>query len=149
MATLTQAVGTRTALTCTGLATLASATYVVSNAYVCDTNKPIDVAVEVSLASTNTVASKKQACVFIKLSLDNSVFTSGPESSTTTTDEPDLVLLGIVPMKSSTTTHTQIFSVLAALGFVPYAFKLVIKNEINVAMTSGAIYTSEISEVIA
>lgn len=138
-------VGTRTSLTVTGLSTLASATYVVSNAITPDTNNPVDVVVEVALATTNTPTGNKNAEVFVKLSLDGTNFTSGPESGTTTTDEPDLIRLGTVPMKTATTTHRSIFSIGQALGFIPHSAKIVIKNDLGVALTSGAVYTSEIS----
>jgi hypothetical protein len=54
VATITQTQGTRTSLTVTGLGTLASATYVASSAYTANTNKPLDVVVEVECATTNT-----------------------------------------------------------------------------------------------
>ena len=138
-------VNTRTALTVTGLSTLASATYVASAAYNCDTNKPMDVLVEVAAATTNTPAGNKQVAVFIQESLDGTNFRSGPTSGTTTTDEPDLRFLGTVPMNTASTTHTGIFSILSALGFVPKQFKIVLKNDLGVALTSGTVYTSEIS----
>ena len=51
----TPTVGTRTALTVTGLATLASATYVASATYTANTNKPWDVIVEVDVATTTRI----------------------------------------------------------------------------------------------
>lgn len=145
MAQIKQQVNTRTALTVTGLGTLASATYVASSAYNCNANQPLDVIVEVDVATTNTPAGNKQVVVFIQESLDGTNFRSGPTSGTTATDEPDLRLLGTVPVNTVTTTHIGTFSVAQALGYVPFAFKVVLKNDLGVALTSGAAFTSEIS----
>ena len=145
MAAIKQVVGTRTALTVTGLGTLASGTYVTSAAYTANTNQPLDVIVEVDVATTNTPAGNKQVVVFVKESLDGTNFRSGPGSGTTTTDEPNLRFLGTIPMNSVTTTQIGTFSVAQALGYCPYAFKVVIKNDLGVALTSGTAFTSEIS----
>lgn len=149
MATIKQIVGTRTSLTVTGLGTLASGTYVASSAYTANTNQPLDVVVEVDVATTNTPAGNKQLLVYIQESLDGTNFRSGPTSGTTTTDEPNLQYLGRVPMNSATTTQVATFSVAQALGYCPYAFKVVLKNDLGVALTSGTAFTSEISSTVA
>ena len=149
MTTIKQQVNARTALTVTGLSTLASATYVASSAYTANTNQPLDVIVEVDVATTNTPSGNKQVVVFVQESLDGTNFRSGPTSGTTTTDEPNLRLLGTVPMNSSSVTEIATFSVAQALGYMPYAFKVVLKNDLGVALTSGAVYTAEISATSA
>ena len=149
MGAVTTIQGTRTSLTVTGLDTLASATYVASSAYVAATNDPQDVVVEVEAATTNTPAGNKQILVFAQASLDGTNFQSGPTSGTATTDEPDLTLLGVVPMNTASVTHRKMFSVLAALGFIPQQFKIVLKNDLGVALTSGAVYTAEIATSVA
>lgn len=149
MAAIKQVVEARTALTVTGLSTLASGTYVTSAAYPANTNDPLDVIVEVDVATTNTPAGNKQVVVFVKESLDGTNFRSGPGSGTTTTDEPNLRFLGTVPMNSVTTTQIGTFSVAQALGYCPYAFKIVLKNDLGVALTSGTAFTSEISSTVA
>lgn len=145
MSVVKQVVGTRTALTVTGLGTLASTTYVASSAYNASTTQPLDVVVEVDVATTNTPAGNKQVVVFVQESLDGTNFRSGPTSGTTTTDEPNLRLLGTVPMNSVTTTQIGTFSVAAALGYVPAQFRVVLKNDLGVALTSGTAFTAEIS----
>ena len=145
MGAVTQIVGARAALTVTGFATLASATYVASAVYTVNTNKPLDVIVEASCATTNTPAGNKQVVVFIQESLDGTNFRSGPTSGTATTDEPNLRFLGTVPMNSVTTTQRGTFSVAQALGYCPHSFQIVLKNDLGVALTSGAVFTSEIS----
>lgn len=150
MAVVKQIVGARTAHTMTGLGTLASATYLVSDSsYNCTTNQPIDVIVEFSAATTNTPSGNKQAILFIQESLDNTNFRSGPTSGTTTTDEPDLKPLGAIALNTATTTHRATFSIAQSLGYVPAYFKLVVKNDLGVALTSGNLYTSEISSTVA
>lgn len=149
MGAVTTVQGTRTSLTITGFSTLASATYVASSAYNAGTNDPQDVVIEVEAATTNTPAGNKQVLVFVQASLDGTNFQSGPTSGTTTTDEPDLTLLGVLPMNTSTTTHRKMFSVFAALGFVPQQFQIVCKNDLGVALTSGAVYTAEIANSVA
>lgn len=146
MATITAVVGTRTSLTVTGLSTLASATYVTSSAYNCTANDPLDLMVEVEVATTNTPSGNKQVVVFAKGSLDGTNFTSGPESGTTTTDEPNLRFIGTVPMNSSSTTQRKIFSLAGPFGgYLPQQVKIVLKNDLGVALTSGACYTSEVT----
>lgn len=148
MSTVKQPLGSRTSLTVTGLSTLASATYVASSAYNCATNQPVDVIVEVDVATTNTPTGNKQVVVFIQESLDGTNFRSGPVSGTTTTDEPDLKLLGVVPMNTSTTPHVGMFSVASVLGYVPNSFKTIVKNDLGVALTSGTLWTAELAPTI-
>lgn len=150
MATGKLVAGTRTSVTVTGLGTLASATYVQSNDIDCTTNSPVDVAIELEVATTNTPAGSKQAVVFAQASYDGANYQTGPTSGTTTTDEPDLTLLGVVPMNTASTTHRKSFSLASAYGgIVPAHVKIVIKNDLGVALTSGALYKTEYSYTVA
>ena len=148
MATVKQIVGARNSLTVTGFATLASATYVASADYDCTTNDPIDVIIEVQVATTNTPAGNKQVVVFLQESLDGTNFRSGPTSGTTTTNEPNLLFLGTIPMNAASTTQVATYSVMQALGYVPAEFRVVFKNDLGVALTGGNAFTAEISETI-
>jgi hypothetical protein len=116
-----------------------------TTAYPCYTNQPVDVVVDVVVATTNTPASFKQVLVFIQESLDGTNFRSGPYSGATATRELNLRQLGVVPLTTASTTEEGTFSVFQALGYVPYSFYVVIKNESGVALTSGTVFTSEIS----
>jgi hypothetical protein len=150
MATVKQVVGTRTSLAFTGLSTLANATYVANTtAYNCATNQPLDVILEVSVASTNVVAGNCQVIVFLQESLDGTNFRSGPTSGSTATNEGNLLWVGTLPVLASSTTATGTYSVLQALGYIPNSFKVIIKNDIGVALTSGTVFTSEISATVA
>jgi hypothetical protein len=148
MSVVKQVVGTRNSLTTTGLGTLASTQYAFSNSYPANSGQPVDVIVEVDVAVGTTPTGNAQAVVFIQESLDGTVFRSGPTSNTDSTNEPDLKLLGVVPIKSITNVHIGTFSVLQALGYVPYAFKIVVKNDAGVIFTLGTIYTAEISNTV-
>jgi len=145
MATIKSEVQSPSALTVTNLSTLASATYAVSNTLTHSTNDPLDVLIDVSVATTNTPAGNKQLVIFAKGSLDGTNFGSGPESGTTTTDEPDLHFVGSVPLNSASTTHRKVFSLAAAYGgLLPAASKLIFKNDLGVALTSASVQTSEV-----
>jgi len=131
-------------LTVTGLSTLAAGNYAAS-AEIVNSNDPIDVLIEVTAATTNTIGGGLQVLVFAKGSLDGTNFGSGPESSSSTTDEPDLHYLGSLPLRSASTDHRKIFSLASAFGGVlPAKSKLVFKNDLNVALTSGSVKTAEI-----
>jgi len=149
MATVKQIVGTRTALTVTGLSTLASATYVQSADYNCTTNQPLDVIIEVDVATTNTPSGNKQVVLFLQESLDGTNYRSGPTSGTSTTDEPNLKFVGVIPLASSSVTEIATFSILQVLGYIPAHFKLVLKNDLGVALTTGTVETAEISATVA
>ena len=151
MATVKQVVGTRTALTTSALNSLASATFVSAGTITHNTNQPLDVLLEVT-ATPGTVSGNKQMVVFAKISLDGTNFTSGPESGTTTTDEPDLFFVGTVPLNTNSTAQTKTFSLAAAYGGVlPYASKIIVKNDSGAALNAsgGNVYYSEISATVS
>lgn len=147
MSVSTFVVQTRTSLL--ALSTLASATYIASSAYNASTNSPVDIAIEVECTPNGTVAGNKQLVVFIQASLDGTNFQTGPTSGTTVTDEPDLTLLGTIPCNTTAAVHRKMFSVFESLGFMPKQFKIVCKNDMGVPLTSGNVYTAEISAVSA
>lgn len=151
MATIKTVVGSLTSLTVTGLGTLASGTYVASSNYTASTSQPIDVMIEVTAATTNTPAGNKQVAVFCQASYDGgSTFQSGPISGTTTTSEPSLTFLGVLPLPTASTTEKKSFPVAPAYGgVVPPTFRIVLKNDLGVALTSGSVSTAEVSATVA
>lgn len=145
--TINPTVGTRTSLTTTALNSLASATYVVLGTLTHDTNKPVDVLVELT-ALPGTVTAPSYLYLFAQTSLDGTNFTTGPTSGTTTTDEGDLYFIGALLLATNATSQTKTFSLSAALGgSLPYATKLIAKNATGAALNAsgGSCYTSEIS----
>jgi hypothetical protein len=147
MATIKSAVQTYSALTVTALPTLVSANYCVSNTITHSANQPLDVLIDVAVATTNVIgaSSNKQVVIFAKGSIDGTNFGSGPESGTTTTDEPNLHYVGSVPVGTQSTTERKIFSLAAAYGgTLPVATKLVFKNDLGATLTTGTVQIAEV-----
>lgn len=136
MSTISEPVGARTSLTTSALDSLASATYVAAGTIDVSASDPLDVIIEVE-ATPGTVSGNKQLVVFIKESLDNTNFSTGPESGTTTTDESNLYLLGVVPLNTNSTLQRKAFSVAERLGWVPPYIKVICKNDSGVALASS------------
>lgn len=147
MTTFTSVVGTRSSLTTTAMDSLASATFVSAGTINHSTNDPLDVLIEVKI-TPGTVASNKQVIVYAKGSLDGTNFESGPESGTTTTDEPNLTLVGVLPCNTNSAAQTGLFPLAAAFGGVlPQQTKIIIKNETGAALAASGhhVYYSEIT----
>lgn len=147
MGSVTLVQGARTSLTCTDLSTAASGSYKTSNAYQPATNDPVDVIIELEIATTNTPSGNKQCVVFLVESLDGTNYRE--PNTITTTNEHALLPLGVVPIPTTANTERGTFSIAAVLGYVPQYFKVVVKNDLGVALTTGALYTAEISVVTA
>jgi hypothetical protein len=143
MTTYTLAQGTRSS-SVLNLGTLASATYVTSSAIDLGATIPPDVTFELECDPNGTPSGNKQLVLFCKFSLDGTNYGSGPESGTTTTEEGDLHYIGAMPTVD-TNTHRKFFS-LAGLPVARY-LKLVAKNDMGVALTSGNVYRADITGV--
>lgn len=136
MANIKQVVGARNAVTIT-LNSLASATYVSSSAIDLTTPDPLDVIVELAV-TPGTVSGNKQALLFAQASLDNTNYQTGPGSGTTTTDEPNLTLVGVLPLNTNATLQRKFFSVAAAYGgALPPYLKFVVKNDSGAAFAGS------------
>jgi hypothetical protein len=142
MTIFTQAQGTRST-TVLNLGTLASATYVASSAIDLGASIPLDVTFEVVCKPNGSPTGNKQLVLFAQLSLDNSAFTTGPISGTTTTDENQLHWIGTLPVTTSAQDHRKMFS-LSGLPVTRY-LKLVAKNDMGVALTSGDVFRADIT----
>ena len=133
---------TRTAFgAVSGLNSLANVTYVALTALDLRTitttsQMPLDLLVELSI-TPGTVGGNKQALLFCQTSLNNSVFTTGPTSGTTVTDQADLYYIGALPLNTNATQQVKTYSVLAALGFVPPAIKIVVFNDSGAAFAGS------------
>ena len=143
MTTYTVAQGTRSSAVL-ALGTLASATYVTSSAIDLGSAIPLDVTFEVECNPNGTPTGNKQLVVFAKLSLDNTNWGSGPESGTTATEEADLHFIDVIPT-NDTNDHRK-FCRLAGLPITRY-IKLVVKNDMGVALSSGNVYRADITGV--
>jgi hypothetical protein len=141
MTTATYAQGTRSSAVL-ALGTLASATYVTSSAIDLGADIPYDVTFEMEANANGTPSGNKQLVLFCKFSLDNTNWGSGPESGTTATEEADLHFIGSMPT-NDTNDHRKFFS-LNGLPIARYV-KLVVKNDLGVALTSGNVYKADIA----
>ena len=129
--------GTRTSAVL-ALGTLASATYVTSSAVDLGADVPLFITFEVEANANGTPSGNKQLVLFIKWSLDNTNFGSGPESGTTATEEADLDFVGSTPTVD-TNDHRKFFTCYPKARY----FKLVAKNDLGVALTSGNVYRAD------
>lgn len=144
MATVKQTVGARTALTFTGLPTLANGAYATSSAKDNTANQPLDLLVELSI-TPGTVAGNKQALLFCLGSLDNSNYQTGANS----TDAGDMTFIGALPLASSSTKQTKLFSVaLQYGGALPPFQQFVVMNDSGAAFTAGTLFISEVSATV-
>lgn len=147
MATVTQVVGTRTNLG--SLGTLANGTYLNAGTITFATNDPVECLIEVS-ATPGTVSGNKQLAVFAQKSLDGTNFETGPTSGTTTTDEPNLIFIGTIPLNTNSTLQRGVFALSMAFGGVlPYAAKIIVKNDSGAALASGSVEYSEVTTTVA
>jgi hypothetical protein len=143
MTIFTFAQGTRSSALLT-MGTLASATYIGSSAIDLGSNIPSDITVELEVTPSSTPSGNKRLILFAQLSLNNTDYSTGPSSGTTTTDEVDLHWVGSSTI-FSTGTHRRFFR-LMDLPITRY-IKFVAKNDLGVALTSGFVYRADITGV--
>lgn len=139
MATFTQAQGAKSASVLT-LGTLASLAYIESSTIDLGAAIPLDVTFEVECIPNGTPTGNRQLVLFAKLSLDNSNFGTG---GTSANDDPQLHWIGTLPTYTTGVAHRKHFS-LQGLPITRY-LKLVVKNDMGVALTSGAVYKADIT----
>lgn len=140
MATFTQAQSARSVVL--NLGTLASGTYITSSSIDLGPAIPLDITLEIECDPNGTPIGNRQLILFAKLSLDNVNFGSGPESGTDATNEADLHWIGTLPC-NDTNVHRKLFS-LQGLPISRY-LKLVAKNDMGVAVSSGSVYRADIT----
>ena len=75
--------------------------------------------------------------MFVQASFDGTHFSTGPTSGTATADEPDLLLLGTLPLNSSGVLQRKPFAVAAVLGYVPPYLNVIVKNETGSALAAS------------
>lgn len=137
------ALTTRTQLSgaAAALNSLASATYVNLGTLTFNTGKNAACLIELAV-TPGTVSGSKQCVLFAQESLDGTNFGTGPSSGTTTTDEPVLKFIGTLPLPTNSTLQRKVFRY---PGVLPYAAKLIVKNDSGAAFASSGndLYTSE------
>jgi len=138
--TFSNVIGTRTAFTIT-LNSLGNGTYVAATAVdlhniVGSATAPLDVVIELEL-TPGTVSGNKQAKLFTQISMDGSNYSTGPTSGTTTTDEPDLYLIDILPLATNSTLQRKGWSLFSRIGFIPYSIKPVVFNDSGASLAGS------------
>ena len=148
MATAKLIYRTRTTLTTTALNSLAAGTYVSAGTitFISSNKVPLTSKLEVNV-TPGTVSSNKQVLVFARASVNNTDYTTGPVSGTSTTDEPNLIFVGTIPCNSNSTLQRGQFDLAQVFGGVlpPYV-QIVVKNETGAALASSghAVYYTEV-----
>jgi hypothetical protein len=149
MALVTNILGTRTALTVTGLGTLASGTYVTSATLSLLTSgkTDLDCIVELTAATTNTPTGNLQVLVFAQASYDGgTTWQGGPGSGTSRTREDVLTFLGALRLSTTSTTEVRGFPVAQAYGGVcPPTIRFVFFNDLGVSLTSASVNTVRVT----
>lgn len=141
MAIITQAQGIRSS-SVLNLGTLAAGAFIISSAIDLGAAIPLDTTLEAECVPNGIPSGNKQIILFAQLSLDNINFGTGGTSSN---DEVQLHWIGTLPAYTTAITHRKMFSI-AHLPVTRY-LKLVAKNDMGVALTSGNIYTASITGV--
>jgi hypothetical protein len=103
----------------------------------------MDVIVSVECATTNTPTGHKLIAIFAKTSLDGITY-SGTEVTSTTCNEQNEVFVGVIPVTTANKTASYNFSLNSVFGFTPAYTKLILKNDLGVALTSGTVSTQRI-----
>lgn len=152
MATIKKPLGARTAITTTAHNSLAAGTFVVLGTITHNTNQAIDDLVEVTVVAGASISGGKQVLVYAKQSLDGTNFTNGPESGTGVLEEPNLFLIGAIPLGTTSAAHTGIFSLASVYdGNLPYASKIILKNDSGAALgnSGNSAYHAEVTSTVA
>lgn len=141
MTTFNQTQGTLSSAVLT-MGTLASATYIASSGQNLGSTIPLNKTIQVECTPSSSPTGNKKLDVFAQLSLDGTNYGSGPTSGTSTTNELDLHYLGWLPCNDSG-LHRKMFN----LDGVPVTqwLKIVVKNDMGVALTSGFVYWADIA----
>jgi len=95
-----------------------------------------DIVVEVAV-TPGTVSGNKQLLVFVQVSMDNTNFSTGPTSGTTTTDQVNLKQIGVLPLNTNSTLQRDEWSLKEALGFVPAYAKVIVFNDSGAALAGS------------
>lgn len=146
MADLSITLGASSALTVTGLSTLASANYATSNAISCTTRSQTNFEVECEIG-VGTVASDKQIVVFAIGSDDGTNYETQNTNATDTTHDANMRWVATIPTPANSETVKAKFTVAQAFNYVLPAdsFKLVFKNTTGAALTSATVNTRAVT----
>lgn len=150
MATLSTTLGSASALTVTGLSTLASANYATSDAIDTSVRTVADIEVE-ALITVGTVSGNKQIVVFAIGSDDGSEYESQNSSATDATHDANMRWVCIIPAPANSEQLKRKFLLAAAFGYVLPAnsVKLVFKNDTGAAFSAATVNTRTVTHSVA
>ena len=142
MSTITLPPSTKSTLTTSALDALDNGAYISAGIIDLSAVDPIEVEIEVEVTPGTVSGTSPRLSVFVKKSSDNTKFTTGPETGTTTTDEPNLIYLGYIPLNSNSTLQRGSFPVKPVLGSITPYLKVIVKNEsgATLAASGHAVY---------
>ena len=137
MSTITLPASTKSTLTTSALDSLANGAYISAGVIDVSAVDPIEIEIEVNVTPGTVSGTSPRLSVFLKKSSDNSVFTTGPETGSTATDEPNLIYLGFIPLNTNATLQRGSFPVKPVLGSITPYLKVVVKNESGAALAAS------------
>lgn len=142
MTTFTQSQSARSSVLIMG--TLGAGSYIISSAIDLGPNIPLDVTFEVVFTPNGAPATNKQLLLFAQLSLDGINFSTG---GTDSNNEPQLHYIGSVPAYGTSILHRKFLRLNQLEIPITRYIKLVAKNDMGVALSSGEVYMASITGV--
>lgn len=135
--------GAATALTTSGLSTLANGSLATSNAVdVTAMAAATDVLVELAFTNTGTPANNKQVVVYAVSTLDGTNYSDN-------TVVARMVRLGTIDISAgSGSFRSAAFSVAAGFRVLPPGFKIVVQNDCGLAFTAGTLQYRAVYEFV-
>jgi hypothetical protein len=122
--------------------------YAVSPAIDISTTDPVDLVIDLAI-TPGTVSGDKAVYVYAKVAMDGTTYSTGPEGSNVTTDESNLMYVGYLPLNTNSTLQRGSYNLRQAIGFIPPAFKIVIKNSTGANLGTGNTlhYTTYLADI--
>jgi hypothetical protein len=117
--------------------------------YPTGTNKPLDVLFEYAATVAANSSGNKQISLYVQGSMDGTNWGPVPTSTSDTTHDTSLKPLGVIQTNggaSSEPVRTPApLSIATALGYLPLYFRVYIKNDCGVALSSCSARTQELT----
>jgi hypothetical protein len=130
---------------------LAAANYDLTlTSYNSTTNRPVDVLFEYIASVAASSTGNKQIVLFVQASMDGTNWPPVPSSVSDATHDTSMQQLGAIPTNGGTGVETvrppRPYSIAAAFGgIVPPYWRVIVKNDCGVALSSCSARTQEIS----
>jgi hypothetical protein len=119
-----------------------------ATSYNCTTNKPLDVLLDYVATVAANSTGNKQISLFVQASIDGATWPPLPSSTTDTTHDTSMIPLGAIQTNGGASSETarppKPFSIATAFGYLPQYWRLVVKNDCGVAISSCSARTTEV-----